>query len=73
VARKKAAARPKLLRITQIRSAIGRKADQKATLRALGIHRHQQSVVKPDNAAIRGMVFRVQHLVSVQEIEEGEA
>jgi large subunit ribosomal protein L30 len=44
----------------------------RATLRALGLRRHQQSVVKEDNPAIRGMIFQVRHLVKVEEIE-GEA
>ena len=70
MARKKAAA--KVLRITQVRSGIGRPATHRATLRALGFRRHQQTVTQQDNAAIRGMVFQVRHLVKVEEVE-GEA
>lgn len=60
----------KRLEITQVRSGIGRPANHRRTLRALGIRRHQQSVVHDDNPAIRGMVHQVRHLVSVTEIEE---
>ncbi|MBI4544961.1 MAG: 50S ribosomal protein L30 [Gemmatimonadetes bacterium] len=69
MARKKAAERPRLLRITQIRSALGRPARQRATLRALGLRRHQQTVVQKDNPAIRGMLFEVNHLVQIEEVE----
>lgn len=68
--RKKRAAAPKRLKITQVRSAIGRPAKHRATLRALGLRRHQQSVVQEDNPAIRGMIFQVRHLVRVEEVEE---
>jgi large subunit ribosomal protein L30 len=73
VPRKKAAAEPNRLKITQVRSGIGRPAKHRATLRALGLKRHQQSVVQQDNAAIRGMLFQVRHLVRIEEIAEGEA
>jgi large subunit ribosomal protein L30 len=73
VPRKKQAQAATLLRITQVRSAIGRPESHKRTLRALGLKRHQQSVVQKDSEAIRGMIFHVQHLVSVEEVAEGEA
>ena len=60
------------LRITQIRSGNGRPAKHRATLSALGLKRHQQSVVQSDNAAIRGMLFQVRHLVEVEELEGEE-
>lgn len=60
-------AKNKTLQITQIKSGIGYPKRTKATLRALGIRRMQQTVVKPDNPAIRGMVTRVRHLVKVVE------
>jgi large subunit ribosomal protein L30 len=66
VAKKKAGK----IEITQVRSGIGRIAKHRRTLRALGIKRHQQSVVHEDNPAIRGMVAQVSHLVSVREIDE---
>lgn len=59
----------KKLEITQVRSGIGRLGKHRRTLRALGIRRHQQSVVHDDNPAIRGMISQVRHLVSVNEIE----
>ena len=61
---------PGKLEITQVRSGIKRKLKHRATLRALGIKRHQQSVVHNDTPAIRGMVNQISHLVSVREIEE---
>ena len=58
----------KKLEITLTRSVIGRKQDQIATVRALGITKTNQTVVKQDNAAMRGMINKVSHLVSVKEI-----
>lgn len=55
------------IRITQVKSGIGEPDRVQATLRALGIKHHQQTVEQPDNAAIRGMVAQVDHLVSVEE------
>lgn len=63
----------KKLKIKQIRSAIGRKRDQKLTIRALGIKRLHQVVVHNDVPQIRGMINRVKHLVSVEEAEHDEA
>jgi large subunit ribosomal protein L30 len=60
------------LRITQVRSGIGRPATHRRTLRALGLRRHQQTVEHADSPAIRGTIFPVQHLVQVQELAEGE-
>ncbi len=70
--RKKAAEQPRQLKITQIRSGIGRPGVHRRTLKALGLRKHQQSVIQNDSPAIRGMIFQVQHLVSVQELEEGQ-
>lgn len=58
----------KTLRITQVKSAIGRKADQGKTLRALGLGKIGRSVDQVDNECIRGMIFKVKHLVEVEEI-----
>lgn len=55
------------LNVRQIRSASGHKADQKATIRALGISRLHQIVEHDDTPQIRGMVFKVRHLVEVVE------
>ena len=57
----------KTLEVTQIRSGIGLARDQRATLRALGISRMHQTVEQVDNAAVRGMIFKVKHLVKVEE------
>jgi large subunit ribosomal protein L30 len=62
------AERQKRLRITQIRSGTGRPGVHRRTLRALGLRRHQQSVVHEDTPAIRGMLFQVRHLVEVEEL-----
>ena len=59
------------LRVTQIRSAIDRPKDQKATIRRLGLHRLHDSVVKDDKPEIRGMISKVSHLVRVEEVEGG--
>ncbi|MBA2247578.1 MAG: 50S ribosomal protein L30 [Chloroflexia bacterium] len=56
------------LRITLIRSTIGRPSDQGRTVRSLGLRRMHHTVVRPDQPAIRGMVQKVSHLVKVEEI-----
>lgn len=56
------------LRIKQIKSTSGHKQDQAATVRALGIRKMQQTVEHNDTPQIRGMVFKVRHLVQVEEI-----
>ncbi|MEA2064088.1 MAG: 50S ribosomal protein L30 [Gemmatimonadota bacterium] len=58
----------KKLKITQVKSGIGAKVKQKATLRALKLTRHQKSVVHGDTPQIRGMVQQVRHLVEVEEV-----
>lgn len=57
------------LRITQVRSGVGRQKVQRRTLVALGIKRHQQSVVHDDTPAIRGMIAKVDYLVEVEEVD----
>lgn len=61
-------ANEKKLTITQVRSSIGSKPKQKATLRALGLRRIGHCVIKPDRPEIRGMVRKVAHLVRVEEV-----
>jgi large subunit ribosomal protein L30 len=56
------------LKVTQIRSTIGRVEKQKETIRALGIKKLYQSVVHKDTPQIRGMIETVKHLVQVEEI-----
>ena len=58
----------KKLKITQTKSTIGRLANQKATVKALGIRKLNHSVVHEDNPTIRGMIDTVMHLVKVEEI-----
>lgn len=58
----------KTLRVTQVRSAIGRKADQGKTLKALGLGKIGRTVEQVDNPGVRGMIFKVKHLVEVEEI-----
>ncbi|MBO9313281.1 MAG: 50S ribosomal protein L30 [Chloroflexus sp.] len=58
------------LRVTYVKSAIGYARDQKATLAALGLRRLNQSVLKPDTPSVRGMLFKIQHLVRVEEVED---
>ncbi len=57
----------KRIRITQTKSVIGAPADQRATVRALGIKRMNHTVEQDDNPVIRGMVFKVKHLVRVED------
>jgi large subunit ribosomal protein L30 len=57
------------LKITQIRSGIGNKQNQRQTLRSLGLKRVHDVVIKEDRPEIRGMVATVPHLVSVEEVD----
>jgi large subunit ribosomal protein L30 len=57
------------LKITQVRSGIGRKQNQRETLRTLGLKRLHDTVVKEDRPEIRGMVHTVTHLVTVEEVD----
>ena len=56
---------PEKIRIRQVRSASGHPRDQHATLRALGIRRMHEIVEHGDTPQIRGMIFKVRHLVEV--------
>ncbi len=60
------------LRITLTRSAIGSPQDQKDTARALGLTKLNRTVVRPDSAAVRGMVAKIRHLVRAEEIGDDE-
>ncbi len=57
------------LKVTQRRSVIDRPRDQKDTIRRLGLHRINDTVVKEDRPEIRGMISKVAHLVDVEEVE----
>ena len=67
-----AAARAGQLKVTQVRSVINRPKDQKATVRRLGLHRINDSVLKDDRPEIRGMIAKVRHLVRVEEVAGGD-
>ena len=55
------------IKITQVRSTIGSKEAQKRTVEALDLKRIRHAVVKNDTPQIRGMIFKVKHLVAVDE------
>jgi large subunit ribosomal protein L30 len=57
------------LKITQTRSAIGSKDNQRQTLRSLGLKRIRDVVIKDDRPEVRGMVATVTHLVAVEEVD----
>ena len=59
----------KTLNITLTKSPIGYSYRQKRTLRALGLRKMNQTVEQKDSAVIRGMITKVQHLVTVEEAE----
>lgn len=56
------------VKITLIRSLIGKSTPQRATIRALGLRRRHQSVIKEDTPQLRGMLERVKHLVKIEEV-----
>ncbi|MDQ3693628.1 MAG: 50S ribosomal protein L30 [Chloroflexota bacterium] len=56
------------LRITLVRSTIGRPKDQGATVKSLGLRRLNHTVERLDDPTIRGMVYKIRHLVEVEEV-----
>lgn len=58
------------LHVTLMKSPIACLQKQIDTVKALGLHKIGQTVVKEDNAAIRGQLFRVKHMVKVEEVKE---
>ena len=60
----------KVLEVKQIRSVIGRPETMRRTLAALGLRHHHQTVKVPNNASIRGMLFKVRHMVTVAPAEK---
>jgi large subunit ribosomal protein L30 len=66
---KKAAAGSKLS-VKQVRSGIGHPETYRLTLKALGLRHHQQTVVVNDTPSVRGMLFKVRHLVQVAPASE---
>ena len=63
-------AKAKRLRVKQIRSGIGHSETMRRTLAALGLKRHQSVSELPNNASVRGMLFKVRHLVEVAPAQE---
>ncbi len=57
------------LKITQVRSQNGRPQKHRRILESLGLKRNQTSVTHNDTPAIRGMVFKVRHLLNVEEVK----
>ena len=57
----------KTVTVTQVRSEIGYDRRQRATLRGLGLRRMHQSVSLEDTPSVRGMIFKVRHLVMVED------
>jgi large subunit ribosomal protein L30 len=63
----KAKSDAKTIKVTLVRSAIGYPKPQKATVRALGLHRMNQTVEHKDTPALRGMLAKVIHLIHIEE------
>jgi large subunit ribosomal protein L30 len=60
----------KFVKITWVKSAIGRKEDQRRTIKALGLKKLNQSVVKEKTPQILGMISKVFHLLEVEEVKK---
>jgi large subunit ribosomal protein L30 len=58
------------LKVTLVKSPIGFEKSQGATARAMGLTRLGKTVELPDNESVQGMVFKIQHLVKVEQAEE---
>jgi large subunit ribosomal protein L30 len=59
------------LTVKQVRSGIGHADTYRRTLTALGLRHHQQTITVSDNPSVRGMLFKVRHLVEVSPVQEG--
>ena len=59
-----------MLKVTLIKSPIASLPVHKSTVAALGLRKVGQTVLKPDNAAVRGQIFAVKHMVKVEEVNE---
>ncbi len=57
------------IRVTQVRSVIGRPAKHRRVIAALGLRHHQATVEHDDTPSIRGMLHKVRHLVRVEEVK----
>jgi large subunit ribosomal protein L30 len=61
---------PKIVRVTLVKSPIGYTVKHKATIRALGLRKMHQTVQHEDSPTLRGMLYKVSHLVEVEEVIE---
>lgn len=59
----------KKIKVKQVRSKNGKKASQRRTLRALGLHRIRDTATHDDTPQIRGMIRKVHHLVEIEEVD----
>jgi large subunit ribosomal protein L30 len=66
---KTAKIKEKVLRITLVKSPIGYSKQHKATVKALGLRKMNQTVEQVDTPVLRGMLYKVNHLVVVEEVE----
>lgn len=69
MAKKKEQVESKQLKVTLVKSAIGFEKSQKETVRSLGLRRINHTVTLKDNPQIRGMIYKVRHLLTVEEVE----
>ena len=69
MAKKKEQVETKQLKVTLVKSSIGFAQSQKDTVRSLGLRRINHTVTLKDNPQIRGMIYKVRHLLTVEEIE----
>ena len=66
---KTAKPKEKYLRITLVKSPIGYSKEHKATIKSLGLRKMHQTVDQADTPVLRGMLYKVNHLVEVEEVE----
>lgn len=69
MATKKTENADKMLKVTLVKSTIGSLEKHKKTVQALGLKKIRSTVTVRDNAAMRGMIFAVKHLVTVEEVQ----
>ncbi|MBD5501213.1 MAG: 50S ribosomal protein L30 [Lachnospiraceae bacterium] len=63
-------AEQKMLKITLVKSPIGAVPKHKATVQSMGLRKLNKTIVLPDNAATRGQIQQIRHLIKVEEVEE---
>lgn len=63
----------RMIKVTYVKSAIGYSKRQKETVRSLGLSHLGDEVLQPDNGAVRGMVYAIRHLVSVESVPDADA